>query len=93
MKSIVILVSFIPSIISFFIWKRDGMRVAFWKTSVERKIEVPIIDGMPELGTQTQIIWDERFVSGIETPVGGVVATLILLLFLFLGFRKKAVSV
>ena len=93
MKSIVILVSFIPSIISFFIWNRDGMRVAFWKTSVERKIEVPIIEGMAELGTQTQIIWDERFVSGIETPVGGVVATLILLLFLFLGFRKKAVSV
>lgn len=93
MKSILILVSFIPSIISFFIWNRDGMRVAFWQTSVERKIEVPIIEGMPELGTQTQIIWDERFVSGIETPVGGVVVTLILLLFLFLSFRKKAFSV
>jgi hypothetical protein len=54
---------------------------------VEEKIEVPIVDGMPELGTQTQIIWEDRFVSGIETPLIGLVVTI--LLFLFFYIRSK----
>ena len=48
---------------------KDGARVAFWLTSIEERKEVPIVEGMPELGTQTQITWKEQFVSGIETPI------------------------
>ena len=58
----------------------DGARVAFWLTSVEEKKEIPIVEGMPELGTQTQIVWKDQFVSGIETPLIGLIITLILYL-------------
>ena len=67
---------------SMWLWVKDGYRFAFWLTSVEEKKEVPIIDGMPELGTQTQIIWKDQFVSGIETPLLGVLLTSILFLIL-----------
>jgi len=63
----------------------DGARVAFWLTSVEEKKEIPIVEGMPELGTQTQIVWKDQFVSGIETPLIGLIITLIL----FLIFRIR----
>ena len=43
--------------------------VLLFVTSVEEKKEVPIVDGMPELGTQTQIIWKDQIVSGVETPL------------------------
>ncbi|MBT3667638.1 MAG: hypothetical protein HN548_09190 [Opitutae bacterium] len=72
----------LPLTLSLWLWVKDGYRFAFWLTSVEEKKEVPIIDGMPELGTQTQIIWKDQFVSGIETPLLGVLLTSILFLIL-----------
>ena len=56
---------------------KDGARVAFWLTSIEERKEVPIVEGMPELGTQTQVTWKEQFVSGIETPLFGLVGSLL----------------
>ena len=41
---------------------KDGARVALWLTSIEERKEVPIVEGMPELGTQTQVTWKEQFV-------------------------------
>ena len=70
----------LPLSLSLWLWVKDGYRFAFWVTSVEEKKEVPIVDGMPELGTQTQIIWTDQFVSGVETPLIGVLLTLILFL-------------
>ena len=58
------------------VWVKDGARVAFWLTSIEERKEVPIVEGMPELGTQTQVTWKEQFVSGIETPMFGLVGSL-----------------
>ena len=69
---------------------KDGARVAFWLTSIEERKEVPIVEGMPELGTQTQITWKEQFVSGIETPLLGLILSLGLLAFFIL--RKKRSS-
>jgi len=70
------------------VWVQDGYRFAFWVTSVEEKKEVPIVDGMPELGTQTQIIWEERFVSGIETPLVGLAASVLLLVFFYIKLKR-----
>ena len=70
---------------------KDGARVAFWLTSIEERKEVPIVEGMPELGTQTQITWKEQFVSGIETPLLGLILSLGLLAFSF--FEKSEVPV
>jgi len=44
---------------------------------------------MPELGTQTQIIWKEQFVSGVESPLLGLFVTLTLFLLIKQGLRKK----
>lgn len=66
---------------------KDGYRFAFWVTSVEEKKEVPIVDGMPELGTQTQIIWKDQFVSGIESPIIGLFFSLAL--FAMVHFSRK----
>ena len=88
MKSIILSLSFIPVVLSFYLWNRDGGRIAFWQTSVENRIEVPIIEGMPELGTQTQIVWEDRFVSGIETPLIGLVASTFLFLLFYFLLRK-----
>ena len=63
----------LPLTLSLWVWVQDGYRFAFWVTSVEEKKEVPIVDGMPELGTQTQIIWKDQFVSGIESPIIGFI--------------------
>ena len=88
MKSFILSLSFIPVVVSFYLWSRDGSRVAFWQTSVENRIEVPIIEGMPELGTQTQIVWEERFVSGIETPLIGLVTSAFLFLLFYFRLRR-----
>jgi hypothetical protein len=83
------LISLVPLIIGIGIWLQDGARIAFWLTSVEEKKEIPIVDGMPELGTQTQIIWKEQFVSGVESPLLGLFVTLTLFLLIMQGLRKK----
>ena len=69
---------------------KDGARVAFWLTSIEERKEVPIVEGMPELGTQTQITWKEQFVSGIETPIFGLVASLGVFAVFYLRKLKKS---
>ena len=76
-------------VLCLWVWIKDGCLIAFWKTSVGEKKEIPIVEGMPELGTQTQIIWREQFVCGIETPLLGLVFTAVLL-FTFCLTRKKA---
>ena len=78
----------LPLTLSLWVWVQDGYRFAFWVTSVEEKKEVPIVDGMPELGTQTQIIWEERFVSGIETPLVGLAASVLSFLFFYIKLRR-----
>ena len=69
---------------------KDGARVAFWLTSIEERKEVPIVEGMLELGTQTQITWKEQFVSGIETPIFGLVVSLAVLAVFYLRKLKKS---
>ena len=53
---------------SLFLWVQHGSRVGFWKTSVETKKQIPIIDGFPEYGTQEVLTWEDKFICGIETP-------------------------
>ena len=77
----------LPLSLSLWLWVKDGYRFAFWVTSVEEKKEVPIVDGMPELGTQTQIIWTDQFVSGIESPIIGLFFSLAL--FAMVHFSRK----
>ena len=69
---------------------KDGARVAFWLTSIEERKEVPIIEGMPEVGTQTQVTWKEQFVSGIETPILGLVTSLGVFTVFYLRKSKKS---
>ena len=82
-----ILILLLPFFFGAGVWVKDGTRFAFWLTSVKEKKEIPIVEGMPELGTQTQITWKEQFVSGIETPLLGLILSLGLLAFFIL--RKK----
>ena len=44
--------------------------------------EIPIIEGMPELGFQRQIVWEDKLVLGIETPIAGA------MLFIFLAITS-----
>ena len=48
-----------------------ALRMAFWATSIAIQEEIPVVEGMPELGTQTKITWLDQFVCGIETPIAG----------------------
>jgi hypothetical protein len=82
-----ILISLLPFLIGTGIWINDGARIAFWLTSIEERKEVPIIEGMPELGTQTQIVWRDQFVSGVETPLAGFFLSSGFIIFFF--FRKQ----
>ena len=88
MKRIILLFSLLPLALGIYIWGRDGWEIAFWQTSVANRIEIPIVEGMPELGTQTQVIWEERFISGIETPLVGLVASVLLFLFFYIKLRR-----
>ena len=88
MKSIILLLSFLPLALGTYIWGRDGWKIAFWQTSVAKRIEIPIVEGMPELGTQTQVIWEERFVSGIEMPLVGLAASVLLFFFFYIKLRR-----
>ena len=85
-----ILISLLPSLIGIGVWLKDGARVAFWLTSVEEKKEIPIDAGMPELGTQTQIIWKEQFVSGVESPLLGLFISCSI--FAFFLIRKQRMT-
>ena len=89
MKSICFIISLIPLSLGAFVWGKDGWRLAFWQTSVAKEMEVPIVEGMPELGTQTQVVWQEQFISGIESPLIGLLLSLILSLTFILLLRKK----
>jgi len=60
------------------LWWYHGAQRGLWKTSVENRLEIPIIEGMPELGNQEKIVWEDRFVSGIETPILSLVLALLL---------------
>ena len=84
------LITLLPLLIGTVVWLKDGARIAFWLTSVEEKKEIPIIDGMPELGTQTQIIWKEQFVSGVESPLLGLFVSSSILTFFLI--RKQRMS-
>jgi hypothetical protein len=72
------------------LWFWHGRNAGFWKTSVQSIVEIPIIEGMPELGTQRQIIWTEEFVCGVETPFLGFALFLCLNIFsIFIKRRLK----
>ena len=75
---------------SLALWSWDGSHPGLWKTSVETFVETPIIEGMPEYGTQRQIIWTDKFVSGVETPLIGFVVCLCL--FIFSIFLKRRLN-
>ena len=70
------------------LWCYHGAQPGLWKTSVENRVELPIIEGMPELGTQEQIVWENRFVAGIETPILALVLALFVWSLSFLCFRQ-----
>ena len=70
------------------LWWYHGAQRGLWKTSVENQVEIPIIEGMPELGTQEQIVWEDRFVAGIETPILSLVLALFVWSLSFLYFRQ-----
>ncbi len=69
----------------------DGSRLSFWATSIEIREEIPVVDGMPELGTQVKVTWVDKFVSGIETPLIGMFLSLFL--FLFHIYRKRSLKI
>ena len=52
--------------------------------------EIPVVEGMPELGTQTKVTWKEELVCGIETPVFGLVLSLVL--FIILLCKKRGLK-
>lgn len=87
MKPKILCLFLIPFVVCLGIWVKDGVRLGFWLTSVEEKKEIPIIDGMPELGTQTQIVWQDKFVSGVETPLIGLLLSISLVVFFYI--RKQ----
>ena len=59
-------------------WLYHGARLGFWVTSVEKRVEEPVIPGMPELGMMESVVREERFLSGIETLVATLALALLL---------------
>jgi len=76
----------VPFLLSLMYWMSDGSRMTFWATSIAIQEEIPVVEGMPELGTQTKITWVDQFVCGIETPIIGFVLSA---LFLFIKIYRK----
>ena len=70
----------LPALLATSYWFGQGNRLSFWATQLEHRKEVPIVEGMPELGTQTMVTWERKFVPGIETPALGFFISMILLL-------------
>jgi hypothetical protein len=66
---------FSPLLISLIYWMYSGCRLSLWASQVEIKEEIDIVEGMPELGTQTKVEWRKQFVPGIETPLTGFFLT------------------
>ena len=67
-----VLVAIVCLSASIFMWYEHGARPGLWETSVKTTREIPIVDGMPELGFQQQVTWEEKLVLGIETPIVGI---------------------
>ncbi len=61
-------------------WLVDGARFSFWATKIEIREEIPVIDNMPELGTQIKVTWIDQFVCGIETPLIGLLLSVVALI-------------
>jgi hypothetical protein len=79
-----------PLVFTVGYWVFDGARVSLWANNVETREEIPVVEGMPELGTQTKVTWKEEFVCGIETPVFGLVLSLVL--FIILLCKKRGLK-
>ena len=80
----------VPFLLSLMYWISDGSRMTFWATSIAIQVEIPVVEGMPELGTQTKITWVDQFVCGIETPISGFfVSSLILFIKIY---RKRSLK-
>ena len=58
------------------VWLFHGGRLGFWVTSVEKRVEAPVVPGMPELGMMETLVREERFLTGIETLVGALTLAL-----------------
>ena len=80
----------VPFLLSLMYWISDGSRMTFWATSIAIQVEIPVVEGMPELGTQTKITWVDQFVCGIKTPISGFfVSSLILFIKIY---RKRSLK-
>lgn len=92
MKKILLIIS--PFFLTITYWLYDGARFSFWATSIEIREEIPVVDGMPELGTQTKVVWIDKFLCGIETPIIGLILSIsILIAHLCKKMCKKCQSV
>ena len=85
---------FAPFLICLFYWGYSGGRLSLWASQVQLKEEIPIVEGMPELGTQTNIGWRKQFVPGIETPLTGFFLTsgIFLIISAKRSLKKKSAS-
>jgi len=79
-----------PFFITTMYWIKDGAHFSFWSTSTQLREEVPVIEGMPELGTQTKVTWKKELISGIETPLSGLFFTCTLAAWMIL--RKRSLK-
>ena len=79
-----------PLVFTVGYWVLDGSRFSLWANMVEIREEIPVVEGMPELGTQTKVTWKEELVCGIETPVFGLVLSLVL--FIILLCKKRGLK-
>ncbi len=79
-----------PLVFTVGYWVLDGSRFSLWANMVETREEIPVVEGLPELGTQTKVTWKEELVCGIETPVFGLVLSLVL--FIILLCKKRGLK-
>lgn len=79
-----------PFFLTLIFWVKDGANLSFWSTSTQIREEVDVIEGMPELGTQTKITWKKEFITGIETPLSGFLLTCSLATWMIL--RKRSLK-
>jgi hypothetical protein len=84
------LITLLPFCTTLIFWILDGARLSFWATSIAVQEEVPVVEGMPELGTQTKVTWVDQFICGIETPAIGFLVTACLLFIRI--YRKRSLK-